>query len=46
MKMYIVTYETLSLENLSFLQHTLRCLIMFVTAVCVLFFTEVEMAEE
>ena len=46
-KMYVVTYETSSLENLIFLQHTLfhhACLI--VTAVCVLFFTEVEMAGE
>ena len=46
MKMYVVTYETSSLENLIFLQRTLRCFIMFVTAVFVLFFSEVEMAEE
>ena len=44
MKMYVVTYETSSLENLIFLQHTLFHHVW--SSVCVLFFTEVEMAEE
>ena len=42
--MYVVTYETLNLQNLSFLQHALFHHVCY-RSLCFIF-TEVEMAEE